>query len=165
MVKVVQFLEIGNLPKSQLNPCRSRKVMIKNLNFQFQRADQRTIFTTFLNFLCRYPAPKTPRLWAVPHMVKTTSILNLNRDENQMIFKNVFEFRLQISRSRDPPVCALSHMAIIVPIWDGVKTGGASTANEIRSRLPFENTHLSMKINISDATRSPIWACPKTGGS
>ena len=60
MVKVVQFLEIGNLPKSQLNPCRSRKVMIKNLNFQFQRADQRTIFTTFLNFLCRYPAPKTP---------------------------------------------------------------------------------------------------------
>ena len=60
MVKVVQFLEIGNLPKSQLNPCRSRKVMIKNLNFQFQRADQRTIFTSFLNFLCRYPAPKTP---------------------------------------------------------------------------------------------------------
>ena len=100
-----------------------------------------------------------------PIMLKTTSILNLNRDENQMIFKNVFEFRLQISRSRDPPVCALSHMAIIVPIWDGVKTGGASTANEIRSRLPFENTHLSMKINISDATRSPIWACPKTGGS
>ena len=60
MAKVVQFLEIGNLPKSQLNPCRSRKVMINNLNFQFQRADQRTIFTTFLNFLCRYPAPKTP---------------------------------------------------------------------------------------------------------
>ena len=52
-------------------------------------------------------------------MVKTTSILNLNRDENQMIFKNVFEFRLQISRSRDPPVCALSHMAIIVPIIYG----------------------------------------------
>ena len=25
MAKVVQFLEIGNLPKSQLNPCRSRK--------------------------------------------------------------------------------------------------------------------------------------------
>ena len=52
MVKVVQFLEIGNLPKSQLNPCRSRKVMIKNLNFQFQRADQRTIFTTFFESRC-----------------------------------------------------------------------------------------------------------------
>ena len=33
MAKVVQFLEIGNLPKSQLNPCRSRKLMIKNLIF------------------------------------------------------------------------------------------------------------------------------------
>ena len=66
MVKVVQFLEIGNLPKSQLNPCRSRKVMIKNLNFQFQRADQRTIFTTFLNFLCRYPAPTAPQSFGCP---------------------------------------------------------------------------------------------------
>ena len=33
MAKVVQFLEIGNLPKSQLNPCRSRKLMIENLIF------------------------------------------------------------------------------------------------------------------------------------
>ena len=33
MAKVVQFLEIGNLPKAQLNPCRSRKLMIKNLIF------------------------------------------------------------------------------------------------------------------------------------
>jgi hypothetical protein len=67
--------------------------------------------------------------------------------------------------SRSEATSSAIIMAIIVPIWDGVKTGGASTANEIRSRLPFENTHLSMKINISDATRSPIWACPKTGGS
>ena len=132
MAKVVQFLEIGNLPKSQLNPCRSRKVMIKNLNFQFQRADQRTIFTTFFKFSLQISRSQDPPVFGLSHMVKTTSILNLNRDENQMIFKNVFEFRLQISRSRDPPVCALSHMAIIVPIWDGVKTGGASTANEIR---------------------------------
>ena len=65
-------------------------------------------------------------------MVKTTSILNFNRDENQMIFKNVFEFRLQICRSQDPPVFKLSHMAMIVAIWDSLKTGGASTANEIR---------------------------------
>ena len=33
MAKVVQFLEIGDLPKSQLSPCRSRKVMIENLIF------------------------------------------------------------------------------------------------------------------------------------
>ena len=29
MAKVVQFLEIGNLTKSQLNPCRLKKVMTK----------------------------------------------------------------------------------------------------------------------------------------
>ena len=75
MAKVVQFLEIGNLPKSQLNPCRSRKVMIQNLNFQFQRADQRTIFTTFLNFLCRYPAPKTPpSLGCPPSLLGSSNI-------------------------------------------------------------------------------------------
>ena len=34
MAKVVQFLEIGNLPKSQLNPCPSRKLMIENLIFE-----------------------------------------------------------------------------------------------------------------------------------
>ena len=65
-------------------------------------------------------------------MVQTISILNLNRDENHMIFKNVFQFRLQICRSQDPPVFKLSHMAMIVAIWDSLKTGGASTANEIR---------------------------------
>ena len=165
MAKVVQFLEIGNLPKSQLNPCRSRKIMIKNLNFQISKGGSAHNFHNIFEFSLQISRSQDPPVFGLSHMVKTTSILNLNRDENQMIFKNVFEFRLQISRSRDPPVCALSHMAIIVPIWDSVKTGGASTANEIRSRLPFENTHLSMKINISEATRSPIWACPKTGGS
>ena len=81
-------------------------------------------------------------------MGKAGSILNLNRDENHMIFKYVFEFRLQICRSQDPPVFKLSHMAMIVAIimamivaiimamivaiWDSLKTGGASTANEIR---------------------------------
>jgi len=73
-------------------------------------------------------------------MGKVGSILNLNRDENHMIFKYVFEFRLQICRSQDPPVFKLSHMAMIVAIimamivaiWDSLKTGGASTANEIR---------------------------------
>ena len=29
MAKLVQFLEIGNLKKSQLNPCRLKKVMTK----------------------------------------------------------------------------------------------------------------------------------------
>ena len=74
-------------------------------------------------------------------MGKAGLILNLNRDENHMIFKYVFEFRLQICRSQDPPVFKLSHMAMIVAIiimamivaiWDSLKTGGASTANEIR---------------------------------
>ena len=33
MAKLVQFLEIGNLPKSQLDPCRLKKVMTKNQIF------------------------------------------------------------------------------------------------------------------------------------
>ena len=49
-------------------------------------------------------------------MGKAGSILNLNRDENHMIFKYVFEFRLQICRSQDPPVFKLSHMATIMAI-------------------------------------------------
>ena len=142
MVKVVQFLEIGNFPKSQLNPCRSRKVMIKNLNFQFQRADQRTIFHNIFEFSLQISRSHGPPVFRLSHMGKAGSILNLNRDENHMIFKYVFEFRLQICRSQDPPVFTLSHMA--------------TTANEIRSRFPFENTHLSMKIHTYEATRSPI---------
>ena len=54
-------------------------------------------------------------------------------------------------------------MAIIVPRWDGVKTGGASTANEIRSRLPFENTHLSMKMSRSEATNLPYGTAQRQG--
>ena len=77
-VKVVQFLEIGNLKKSQLNPCRLKKVMTK---------------TSF--------------------NVKTTL------EE----FKTKLEFRLQMSRSHDPPVFGLSLMklASIFPIVNPLK--------------------------------------------
>ena len=64
MLEVVQFLEIGNLPKSQLNPCRFCKVMTKNLNFKKRISIQ--FFTTFLNFLCRYPAPTAPQSFGCP---------------------------------------------------------------------------------------------------
>ena len=38
----------------------------KTYFFQFQRADQRAIFTPFLNFLCRYPAPTAPQSFGCP---------------------------------------------------------------------------------------------------
>ena len=47
-----------------------------------------------------------------------------------MIFKNVFEFRLQISRSRDPPVCALSHM---------VKAASMSNLNHDENEVILRN--------------------------
>ena len=164
MAKVVQFLEIGNLPKSQLNACPYRKVMIKNLFLSISKSGSARNFHTIFEFSLQISRSHGPPVFRLSHMGKAGSILNLNRDENHMIFKYVFEFRLQICRSQDPPVFTLSHMATVVTIWDSVKTGGASTANEIRSRLPFENTHLSMKIHIYEATRSPIWDSRKTGG-
>ena len=164
MAKVVQFLEIGNLPKSQLNACPYRKVMIKNLFLSISKSRSARNFHAIFEFSLQISRSHGPPVFRLSHMGKAGSILNLNRDENHMIFKYVFEFRLQICRSQDPPVFTLSHMATVVTIWDSVKTGGASTANEIRSRLPFENTHLSMKIHIYEATRSPIWDSRKTGG-
>ena len=164
MAKVVQFLEIGNLPKSQLNACPYSKVMIKNLFLSISKSRSARNFHTIFEFSLQISRSHGPPVFRLSHMGKAGSILNLNRDENHMIFKYVFEFRLQICRSQDPPVFALSHMATVVAIWDSVETGGASTANEIRSRLPFENTHLSMKIHIYEATRSPIWDSRKTGG-
>ena len=132
MAKVVQFLEIGNLPKSQLNACPYRKVMIKNLFLSISKSGSARNFHTIFEFSLQISRSHGPPVFRLSHMVQTISILNLNRDENHMIFKYVFEFRLQICRSQDPPVFQLSHMAMIVAIWDSLKTGGASTANEIR---------------------------------
>ena len=176
MAKVVQFLEIGNLPKSQLNACPYRKVMIKNLFLSISKSGSARNFHTIFEFSLQISCSHGPPVFRLSHMGKAGSILNLNRDENHMIFKYVFEFRLQICRSQDPPVFTLSHMATVVAIilWPQLwpygtaqRQGGlesGKSANEIRSRLPFENTHLSMKIHIYEATRSPIWDSRKTGG-
>ena len=57
-------------------------------------------------------------------------------------------------------------------IWESRKTGAVGIAKESRSRLPLENTHLSMKMSRSEATSSaimaiivPIWDGVKTGGA
>ena len=87
MAKVVQFLEIGNLPKSQLNPCRFCKVMTKNLNFKKRISIQ--FFTTFLNFLCRYPAPTAPQSFGCPNCkinsITTTPLKHSSFNENEQI--------------------------------------------------------------------------------
>ena len=68
MAKVVQFLEIGNLPKSQLNPCRSRKVMIKNLIFfNFKERISAQFSHHFSIFFADIPLPRPPSLSAVPY--------------------------------------------------------------------------------------------------
>ena len=104
MAKVVQFLEIGNLPKSQLNACPYRKVMIKNLFLSISKSRSARNFHTIFEFSLQISRSHGPPVFRLSHMGKAGSILNLNRDENHMIFKNVFQFRLQICRSQDPPV-------------------------------------------------------------
>ena len=49
MTKDVQFLEIGSLTKSQLNPCRSRKVMIQNVNSLLCCSKNRKIYCVRLS--------------------------------------------------------------------------------------------------------------------
>ena len=50
MAKVVQFLEIGNLPKSQLNACPYRKVMIKNLFLSISKSRSARNFHAIFEF-------------------------------------------------------------------------------------------------------------------
>ena len=45
-------------------------------------------------------------------------------------FHNIFEFRLQISRSQDPPVCKLSHM---------VKAASMSNLNHDENEVSLRN--------------------------
>ena len=64
MAKVVQFLEIGNLPKSQLNACPYRKVMIKNLFLSISKSGSARNFHTIFEFslqISRSHGP--PVLW------------------------------------------------------------------------------------------------------
>ena len=65
MVKVVQFLEIGNLPKSQLNPCRSRKVMIKNLNFQISKSGSAHNFHNIFEFSLQISRSQDPPVFGL----------------------------------------------------------------------------------------------------
>ena len=68
MAKVVQFLEIGNLPKSQLNACPYSKVMIKNLNFQISKSGSAHNFHKIFEFSLQISRSQDPpRLWAVPY--------------------------------------------------------------------------------------------------
>ena len=81
---------------------------------RFPQRSVEPFFHNIFEFRLQISRSQDPPVFGLSHMVKTTSILNFNRDENQMIFKNVFEFRLQISRSRDPPVCALSQSCFVL---------------------------------------------------
>ena len=128
MAKVVQFLEIGNLPKSQLNACPYRKVMIKNLFLSISKSGSARNFHTIFEFSLQISRSHGPPVFRLSHMVQTISILNLNRDEIQMISEMFLNFVCRFAAPKTP----LSYMAMIVAIWDSLKTGGASTANEIR---------------------------------
>ena len=103
----------------------------KPISFNFKERISAQFSHHFLIFFADIPLPRPPSLSAVPYGANNFN-LKLESRWNSNDFKNVFEFRLQICRSQDPPVFKLSHMAMIVAIWDSLKTGGASTANEIR---------------------------------
>ena len=70
MAKVVQFLEIGNLPKSQLNACPYRKVMIKNLFLSISKSGSARNFHTIFEFSLQISRSHGPPVFRLSQMQK-----------------------------------------------------------------------------------------------
>jgi len=130
MVKVVQFLEIGNLPKSQLNACPYRKVMIKNLFLSISKSGSARNFHTIFEFslqISRSHGPPVFRLsqswgaWPPARSKKTSKTSSSARARwNLALLKLLIfiEFRLQLRHPQSfscpiwqilqPQICSFS---------------------------------------------------------